>query len=124
MEAKAQGLGYRVGSGFKRLRSFIKNHESRLVRKAGQSYPKFGVLLARLLFLSIKVGLVILAIASLAVAVYIALLALIVAVLVMVFNRKSDSNDPAWRDEVYSHGYNPDLYYDVESFRRDLYSDQ
>ena len=90
MEAKAQGLGYRVGSGFKRLRSFIKNHESRLVRKAGQSYPKYGVLLARLLFLSIKIGLVILAIASLAVAVYIALMALIVAVLVMVFNRKSD----------------------------------
>lgn len=90
METKAQGLGYRIGSGFKRLRSFLKKHESRLVRKAGQSYPKYGVRLARLLFLSIKVGLVILAIASMAVALYIALLALIVAVLVMVFNRKSD----------------------------------
>lgn len=90
METKAQGLGYRIGSGFKCLRSFLKFHESRLVRKAGQSYPKYGVLLARLLFLSIKVGLVILAIASLAVAVYIALLALIVAMLVMVLNRKSD----------------------------------
>lgn len=88
MEAKAQGLGYRVGSGFKRLRSFIKNHESRLVRKAGQSYPKYGVLLARLLFLSIKVGLVILAIASLAVAMYVAFLGVLLMLIVVVLKRR------------------------------------
>lgn len=123
MEAKAQGLGYRVGSGFKRLRSFIKNHESRLVRKAGQSYPKCGVLLARLLFLSIKIGLVILAIASMAVAVYIALMVLIVAMLVMVFNRKSDSNDSdKWQGDVSNHGYNP-YFYEMEDVYQDLHSD-
>ncbi|QEY57754.1 hypothetical protein FXF61_00515 [Pseudomonas sp. C27(2019)] len=115
MEAKAQGLGYRVGSGFKRLRSFIKNHESRLVRKAGQSYPKYGVLLARLLFLSIKIGLVILAIASLAVAVYIALMALIVAVVAMLLSRRSERGSD-WRDEIYNQGRDANGYDSLEQF--------